>query len=39
MSFGGGGACYGGKVAIAVTLGGRGRGGDDSGSAGCLVLL
>lgn len=39
MSFGSGGACYGGEVAVAVTLGGRGCGRDDSGGAGCLVLL
>ena len=39
MSFGGGGACYRGEVAIAVTLGGRGRGRDDARGAGCLVLL
>lgn len=39
MSFGGGGACYGGEVAVAVTFGGCGRGRDDSRGAGCLVLL
>lgn len=39
MSFGGGGACYGGEVAIAVTFGGRGRGRDDPRGAGCLVDL
>ena len=39
MSFGGGGACYRGEVAIAMTLGGRWSGRDDPRSAGCLVLL
>lgn len=39
MSFGGGGACYGGEVAVAVTLGWRGRGRDDPRGAGCLILL
>ena len=39
MPFGGGGTCYWGKVAIAVTFGRRGRGRDDPRGAGCLVLL
>lgn len=39
MAFRSGGACYGGEVAVQVALGGGGRGRDDSGCAGCLVLL
>ena len=39
MSFGGGGACDGGEVAVAVTFGGRRGGRDDARTARCLVLL
>lgn len=39
MSFSGGGACYGGEVAVAVTFRGGGRGRDDPWGAGCLVDL
>ena len=39
MSFGGGGACYWGKIAVAVTFGGRGRRRYDPRGARCTVLL